>query len=205
VAPAGPSGAPGPAHKGRAYQVVAHDSLLIVLVYRGGALALAGHNHVVASHDLAGTLYVPDDLTATSFELHVPLQSLTVDETPLRAREGADFPADVADSAREGTRHNMLGPAVLDADHYPQIVLRADGLASLQADHAVAHVRVDIRGQAHFIDAPLRFERDGAQVVVDGELTVKQTDLGLTPFSALLGALQVLDEMRIRFRLVARA
>jgi polyisoprenoid-binding protein YceI len=197
--------APAPAHAGRAYEIVAADSLLTVLVYRGGALALAGHNHIVASHELSGTLYVTDDLVATGFELHVPLDSLTVDEPQLRAREGVDFPPDVPDAAREGTRHNMLGPALLDAEHYPQIVLSADRLASVAADHASAHVRVDIRGQQHFLDVPMRFQRDATQVVVEGELALKQTDLGLTPFSALLGALQVLDEMRVRFRLVARA
>ena len=84
-------------------------------------------------------------------------------------------------------------------------MLSADRLASVEADRASAHVRVDIRGQQHFLDVPMRFQRDGTQVVVEGELALKQTDLGLTPFSALLGALQVLDEMRVRFRLVARA
>jgi hypothetical protein len=34
---------------------------------------------------------------------------------------------------------------------------------------------------------------------------LKQTDLGLTPFTALLGALQVVDEMKVRFHIVARA
>jgi hypothetical protein len=36
-------------------------------------------------------------------------------------------------------------------------------------------------------------------------VTVRQSDLGLTPFSALLGALQVQDEVRLRFRILARA
>jgi polyisoprenoid-binding protein YceI len=205
LSPPHPGIAPAPAHGGHAYEIVAGDSLLTVLVYRGGALALAGHNHIVASHELSGTLYVTDDLVATGFELHVPLDSLSVDEPQLRAREGVDFPPDVPDSAREGTRHNMLGPALLDAEHYPQIVLSADRLASVEADRASAHMRVDIRGQQHFLDVPTRFQRDATQVVVEGELALKQTDLGLTPFSALLGALQVLDEMRVRFRLVARA
>jgi hypothetical protein len=41
-------------------------------------------------------------------------------------------------------------------------------------------------------------------LIVSGELPIKQTDLGLTPFSAMLGALQVQDELRVRFRIVAR-
>lgn len=198
-----PSGAPS--RLGRPYDIVAPDSLLTIVVYRGGPLAKAGHNHVIASHDLRGTVYVPDDPAGATFELHVPVDSLSVDEPELRTREGAEFPPDVPESARDGTRHNMLGSALLDAEAHPEIVLESERLGSVQADHGVAHVRVDIRGQQHSIDVPLRFERAGTRLTVEGELALKQSDLGLMPFSAFLGALQVLDEMKIRFRLVARA
>ena len=50
-APAAPSAAPAGA---REYQVVAEESLLQILVYRGGAMARLGHNHVIASHHLSG-------------------------------------------------------------------------------------------------------------------------------------------------------
>jgi hypothetical protein len=42
-------------------------------------------------------------------------------------------------------------------------------------------------------------------VEASGEFPLRQTDLGLTPFSAMLGALQVQDEMRISFHIVAQA
>ena len=38
----------------RKYQVVPAESLLQILVYRGGAMARLGHNHVIASHQLSG-------------------------------------------------------------------------------------------------------------------------------------------------------
>jgi hypothetical protein len=38
---------------------------------------------------------------------------------------------------------------------------------------------------------------------VRGEFALRQSELGLTPFSAMLGALQVQDEMHLTFRLVA--
>jgi hypothetical protein len=34
---------------------------------------------------------------------------------------------------------------------------------------------------------------------------LRQSDLGLTPFSVMLGALQVQDEMHIKFKIVASA
>src|SRR5690242_7552286 len=65
--------APTPAAQGRRFDVVAADSLLTIRVYRAGTLARMGHNHVIASHDLSGSVSVPEDLTAASFELHVPV------------------------------------------------------------------------------------------------------------------------------------
>jgi len=41
------------------------------------------------------------------------------------------------------------------------------------------------------------------QLTASGELPLKQTDLGLTPFTAMLGALAVQDEMKVRFHFVA--
>jgi hypothetical protein len=204
--PAPPPTAP---HVGRPYDIVAAESLLTLLVYRGGALAAAGHNHVVASHTLTGTLYLPGDVLKGSVELHVAVAELTVDEPELRALEpAADFPPEVPQSAREGTRRNMLGAAVLDAAEYPEVVLRSERLepaAGTAAGTLAAVLDAEVRGQHRTISVPLRYELAGATLTVTGESTLRQSELGLTPFTALMGALAVQDEMRVRFRVVARA
>jgi hypothetical protein len=198
-------------HLGTPYDIAPAESLLTILVFRGGALASAGHNHVIASHALSGTIYVPQDVAGTSFEMHLPVDSLTVDETALRAAQSsADFPPDVPESAREGTRRNMLSAALLDAEANPEIVLRAlrsTGQASLPAEAGVLQVRmqVEVRGRLHTLLVPVRYDRSNATVTASGDTALKQSELGLTPFSAMLGALQVQDEMRIRFRIVAHA
>jgi polyisoprenoid-binding protein YceI len=206
LAPVPPPGVP---RVGRPYDIVAEQSLLIVLVYRGGALASAGHNHVIASHTLGGTVYVPGEAIASSFEVHVPVAALTVDEPELRAQQNrADFPPEVAQSARDGTRRNMLGSAVLDADQYPEVVLRAQRLepAAPPAEGAlVAQVEVQIRGERRSISLPVHYQLAADTLTVTGETPLRQSDLGLTPFSAFMGALAVQDEMRVSLRLVARA
>jgi polyisoprenoid-binding protein YceI len=198
-----------PAHQGRPYDIASGESLLTLLVFRGGALAKAGHNHVIASHALMGTVYIPADLSRSTFEVHLPVAELTVDEAVLRAKEDrADFPPDIPDSAKDGTRRNMLGGALLDAEHYPEIVLRSERLEPVAGESEVewvAHVEVTVRDRVHSVAVPVRYERRADRLVVSGEFPLKQSDLGLTPFSALLGALQVLDEMKVRFRMVALA
>lgn len=176
----------------------------MILVYRGGALAQAGHNHVIASHDLSGTIYVPADPMRASFEIRLPLAALTVDEPALRMQAGSDFAAAVPDSAREGTRRNMLGGALLNAPLFPEILLESQSIQAGAAGELLAHVEAQVRQSAHPIGVPFRYDLRSAQLTVSGELPLRQTDLGLTPFSALLGALQVQDEMRVKFRIVAR-
>ena len=190
--------------EGRAYHVVPEDSLLTVLVFRGGALAKAGHNHVIASHTLSGTAWVPEDESHASFEIHAPVNDFTIDEPPLRALEGKDFASDVPDSAREGTRKNMLSEPMLDGARYPEIVL-SSGPLERGPEGMLAQVNVGIRGQTRTFTVPIRYEVKGNELSAQGQLALKQTDLGLTPFSLLGGALHVEDEMTVKFSVVARA
>jgi polyisoprenoid-binding protein YceI len=184
---------------------VPNQSLLTILAFRGGALAKAGHNHVVASHDIAGTFYVPNDVSRTTFELHVPVALLAIDEPELRAKEGPDFPADVPASAKEGTRHNMLGQALLNGDQYPEITLVSQHITpAAPGVPTTADVQVTVRGQLHTLSVPVVYSLDDNQLTASGELPIKQSELGLTPFSALLGALQVVDELHVRFHIVAQ-
>ena len=186
-------------------------------MFRGGPLAKAGHNHVIASHTLRGTFYVPADPARTTFEVHLPVTELTIDEAALREQEHSEeFPPDIPDSAKEGTRKNMLSGALLDGEHFPEILLQSGSLELAPAGSGaqsplgtspqwVAHIQVTVCDRTNTVVVPVHFEQQGDAIVLTGEFPLKQTDLGLTPFTALLGALQVVDEMKVRFRVVARA
>ncbi len=207
--PSPPAAATGPQpapHLGRPYAIAGEQSLLAILVYRGGALASAGHNHLIASHELSGTFYVPDDPLQASFEVRIPLESLTVDEEALRAAQhSSDFPPGIPDSARAGTREHMLGADQLDAAGSPQILLRTLRLEpGPQAGMVTARMLVGVRGGEHLIAVPVRYESSPGEVVASGETPLRQSELGITAYSAMLGALQVQDELRVQFRIVAR-
>ena len=204
---------------GRPYDIASSDSLLTLRVFRGGPLAKAGHNHVIASHTLRGTFYVPADLARTTFEVHLPVTELTIDEAALREGEHSEeFPPDIPDSAKEGTRKNMLSGALLDGEHYPEILLQSGSLEPAPAGSGaqspagtslrlqwLAHIQVKVRDSTRTVIAPVHLEQQADAIVLTGEFPLKQSDLGLTPFTALLGALQVVDEMKVRFHIVARA
>ena len=203
--------APAP-HVGTPFEIQPQSSLLTILVYRAGALASAGHNHVIASHDLSGAIFIPAEILQSSFEVHIPVDTLTVDESALRAEQSAaEFPPDVSEGAKEGTRRNMLGEALLDAQHNSEIVLRSlqlepAGGAAPDSATVRAHVESSVRGQLRSFTVPVRYRLGGdGTLEVSGSLQLRQSELGLTPFSAMLGALQVKDEMQVSFHIVAHA
>ena len=206
TAPAPVPGAPSTAIPAgaRELKVVPEESLLQILVYRGGAMARLGHNHVIASHQLSGSVYAYEDPTATRFDIHFPVQGLTVDEPELRAAAGPDFPPGVPQNARDGTHTNMLSEALLDGEHFPEIRLRATDIR-VEGDHYDAGIEVTIKGQAHELRVPVSTRWQTADAVqASGEFPLKQSELGLKPFSVAMGALVVLDQMQVRFRVTAR-
>lgn len=197
--------APPQRHEGRPFDVASRESLLTILAFRGGTLAKFGHDHVIASHDVGGTFYVPDDVSHSTFELHIPVAQLAIDEPDLRAQEGPDFPKDVPDSAKEGTRRNMLSEALLDGEQYADIALVSQHVEITSGSQVRADVQITVRGQTHTVSVPVTYSLANGELTASGELPLKQTDLGLTPFTAMLGALAVQDEMRVKFRFIARA
>jgi hypothetical protein len=193
---------------GSPFDVIAAESHLIVRMYRAGALAALGHNHIIACSCLTGTIYLPRDPAHASFDLRLAVTQFTVDDPTLRAAEhSADFPPDVTPSARQGVRHNMLGGAQLNAASYPDIALRSAGLRPSpdgKREDILAQVLVQFGGAWHSVAVPMRYQIRGDEITVSGEFPLRQTELGLTPFTALGGGLRVRDGMKVWLRLMAR-
>ena len=87
--PAGPAAAQ-PAAPGESWKIVA--SMLEVRVYRDGPMQKLGHNHLITSDKLTGEIVLRKPITATSFELSLPLESLVVDDEKARAAAGGISP-----------------------------------------------------------------------------------------------------------------
>ena len=65
-------------------------------------------------------------------------------------------------------------------------------------------MRVSVHGQVRSLVVPLTYELTGNELKAQGQLALKQSDLGLTPFSALGGAMRVQDEVQVKFRFWSR-
>ena len=205
TAPAAPTASSQPSaapHGATVYQVVPRESSVSILVYRGGAMSKLGHNHVMTSHSLTGRVWIHQQLALSGFELTLPVQELTVDDPEARRAAGSDFPPDVPQSDKDGTRKNMLRAEVLDAEHYPNVTLRSVKIAgALESPQVTA--RITIRDASRDVQVPAAVKVEDKRVTVRGEFDVLQSEFGIKPFSIALGALQVQDKLHIRYSIVA--
>jgi YceI-like domain len=185
------------------YEVLPQESTAHIYVYRGGALSRLGHNHVVTSKSVSGRAWVHPTFARSGFELAFPVAEVIVDDREARNAAGADFANEVPQSDKDGTRKNMLRPEVLDAQTYPQVALRAAAVAgSLQAPRITA--RITIRNATRDVEVPTKLSVEGERLTAGGEFDIQQTEFGIKPFSAALGALEVQDRLHIKFNVVAK-
>lgn len=176
------------------FRVDPAQSLVVIEARRGGSLARIGHDHVVASHDVAGYI-APEEGRA---DLYVALERLVVDEPGLRAESG--FETQPSESDIEGTRRNML-EKVLEAEQFPFARVRVNGIDSGAGRLDVA---ITLHGTTRDLKIPAQIESGNREIGVSGRLEVNQTDFGIAPFSILGGAIQVQDRLVLRFRIRAR-
>ncbi len=188
----------------RTYRVDAEGTELLLLVFRAGPLARLGHNHAITSQDESGTAWISRDGLSAGFDLRLPVERMLVDDPAARARAGTEFAAAVPDDAREGTRRNMLRAEVLDAASYPEIRLQAQGLAAIAGSQTVPVV-VTLKDSARTLQVPVELSLTATAVAARGTLRVRQSDFGIVPFSVGGGAIQVADEIEVRFEFLARA
>ena len=189
---------------GKIYHIDAKASSLHILVYRGGRLANLGHNHVISSQTISGSIWQGAGVDPSGFEMTVLVNELIVDDDAARAAEGEDFPLNVTDDAKSGTRTNMLRETLLDGARFPVISIRS---ISHQGDTDGAQIvaALRIKDQIREISVPVTLRTMDGGLRVKGQFDIKQTDFGITPLNVALGALLVQDTLKIKFDLFALA
>ncbi|HEY8516055.1 MAG TPA: YceI family protein [Candidatus Binatia bacterium] len=183
------------------YLIDYDESLLVVRVYRAGVGSVFAHDHVVRATRWDGSLDVNEAPVALAVDVRVDVQGLEVDEPEMRERFGLD--GVLSDDDRRKIRETMLGPTQLDAAAHPEIRFR-----SSEIDRADGGFRVGgeltIHGVTQRVVFPMQVERNGVELRARGALRVKQSDFGIEPYSAMLGAVRNQDEIDLLFDVVAR-
>jgi hypothetical protein len=180
------------------------QSELRVFAFRSGPMSQLGHDHVIVNRSLSGWVDAAPRLEAASFFLQIPVAEFAVDEASARAAAGGEFAQAVSLDVSTGTRRNMLGGALLNAEQFPLIVVRSIGIDGMEP-RLSARLRVTVAGRDSTLTVPFTLERAGAGVTATADWSLSQSALGLTPFGVLGGALRVRDDIRIHLVVVAFA
>ena len=186
------------------YRIDPQTSNVRLLVYRDGLLSTFGHNHVVSSKEFTGTIHLQPAPGQSRVELSIPVDRLIVDDAALRRLEGADFANEPSKDDIAGTRTNMLGSALLNAGQFPTIKVTGTSGPLDAKNSAMLDLSVQLVGKEIKLTIPFILKLEGDQLEASGEVELSHKQLGLKPFSALLGSLRVAEQMKFKCRIRAR-
>jgi len=160
------------------HNVDTQKSTLTIHVGKTGAFSALGHEHEVSAPIHSGTA---DTGPHPSVEIHVDARELRV------------IDKDESDSDRAPVQQAMLGPDVLDSEHYQEIVYKSSSAESTGQNKWTLRGNLTLRGQTRPVTVTVTF-KDGHYA---GESTVKLTDFGITPPGK--AGIRAKDELKIEF------
>jgi polyisoprenoid-binding protein YceI len=161
------------------YTLNSANGTLSVRTERGGAAARAGHDLLIEVGTWEGVLQLAEDLAASSV-------TLTADATSMRVLEGTGGMSKLDDDDKDGinkTIHEDVLKGTTVAFESSRVTAEGDRLA--------VDGELELLGRRQPLSFTITLDGDH----LTGSATVKQTDWGIKPYSALFGTLKVADEV----------
>ncbi len=162
------------------------DGELLVLTYREGVAQKVGHDLILEATSWQATIEVDDGGLPVSV-------SLEADPRGLQVRQGLHGAKPLSDSDRTSIRENIV-KKVLGT----QPVTFRSSSVDTAAGTVAASGELTLRGTSRPVAFRGALDPHGR---VTGALTLRQSDWGITPYKALMGALRVRDEVEVRLDL----
>jgi len=184
----------------RVFDIDSDASYIRVLAWPDGPLKRFGHHHVISHHAITGTVQVADDPLESSFEFELDVAALEVDNAGERAEEGEEFEDEVPQKDIEGTRRNMLSDGLLDGEAFPTVRVRSQSIEG-SLDDATIVTTMTVKDADMTVSVPATIELAGDSFVARGEFEITHGALGLSPFTAMGGALSVRDLLVLKFEI----
>ena len=159
---------------------------LLLHTSRGGMAKKVGHDLVIEAQRWTAKVDVDaDDLTRST-------ASVTVDARSLEVVSGQGGAKPLTDKDRRDIKEN-IDKKVLNTDKFPDITFTSSRVEANGGGKVTVHGDLTIMGNAR----PASMEMTVGDTKADGRMTVKQSDWGIKPFSALMGTLKLADSLDI--------
>ena len=158
---------------------------ILLHTFRDGLAAQAGHDLTVEATRWSGDLRVNDDLSPASLEVSIDLGALVV-------RDGMGGVKPLTDRDRREITANAR--KVLGTDQHPEAVFAADSFRPAADGSGEISGTLTLRGQTR----PLRLQvKQTGTDRYHAETQIVQSDYGIKPYTAFLGALRVRDAVDV--------
>lgn len=176
-------------------------SELVVLVWKRGIAAAAGHDHVVRATRFGGSLERPDP-SHVKVDVTVETASLTPDEPALREKLRVGPP--VNDKDRKEIEEHLKGPGQLDIEKFGSIHFESTQSTLDEKGKGSIKGWLTLHGVTKEVECPVTVTRTNDRLRGSARLRLTLSDFGVQPFSALLGMLGNRDVVELVIELVTR-
>ena len=179
-----------------AYSVDTAKSKMEIHVYKEGAFKMFGHDHLVAARDISGEArFDPQKIESSSVRLKIPTKAITVVDPGESEKD------------RKDVQTTMAGEKVLDVNKFPEITFISTGVSAVKKNpeswELTLSGKLSLHGQEKPVSFPLQLHVTGDELQGRGEISILQTDYGITPVKVGGGAVKVKDKLRINFTVIA--
>jgi polyisoprenoid-binding protein YceI len=178
------------------YAVDAARSKVEIHVYKEGVFKAFGHDHVIAAKELSGQVqFDPQKIDQSTVSLKIPTKSITVID-----------PGE-SDKDRQDVQATMQGEKVLDVAKFPEITFSSSSVSAAKKTSDGWELTLSGKLKLHGVEKPasfpLRVHADSRELRGEGEVSILQTDYGITPVKVAGGSVKVKDKLKITFSIVA--
>src|SRR6516225_10293559 len=158
---------------------------IVLRTFRDGLAAQAGHDLTIEATRWSGVLAVNEDLSPAGLDVRIDMGALVV-------RDGTGGVKPLTD--RDRREIAVTARKVLGADQHPEAVFAADSFRPAADGGGEIAGTFTLRGQAR----PLRLQvKQTGTDRYRAETQVIQSDYGIKPYTAFLGALRVRDAIDV--------
>ncbi len=172
-------------------------SKIEIQVAKDGFFKAFGHDHVVSATKFSGGVQF------VSARVEDSSVSFTADTNSLRVIDPGESEED-----RNEVQATMLGEQVLDVARYPQIQFSSSAVKVVSASKNTFDLQVSgaltLHGTQKPVTLPVHLQiSDDGSLTCDTEISLLQSDFGITPYKAAGGAVKVKDKLKLTFHIVA--
>lgn len=202
------------------FTVVSNKSLLSVVVQKAGVASYLAHNHLIYAYKFDAALsYSHDNQNDTTFSVKIKADNLYADYFPLSKMW---FPTlkklgvisekftKLSDSDRKKVRDNMLSSSQLDSQNHAEITAKVLQITDKETQigerkfNKLIKLSLTVKGKTITKEIPGNMKLKGNTLFVEALGEYKFSEFGITPYSALLGAIRNSDDFHLYVNMRAK-